>query len=68
VYAILLIPPFPVRILGVVPADPDPDREGSGRWCATLDRILDGWADQPEFDLRWVAAQLARYRIERAGR
>jgi len=57
-----------VRVLGVVPPDPD-TRYQDGNWATgpayyrTLDKILEGWAD-PDVsghDLAWVASKLAGY-------
>ena len=73
VYALRLSgnPPGPVRVLGIVPPDPDP---GPGfpagslrvwqerRYYRTLDAILDGWADQEGLDLAWAEARLDAYR------
>ena len=54
-----------VRVLGVVPPDPDERTSASGyrggTYYRTLDAILDGWADPDVsgFDLAWIEAKLA---------
>lgn len=55
-----------VRVLGVVPADEDTRFEPGGNmdgptYYETLNRILDGYADEPTFDLAWVVNRLADY-------
>jgi hypothetical protein len=46
-----------VLLLATVPADPC---EPGGKWYATLDRLLDGWADPAltGHDLAWFGRRL----------
>lgn len=65
IYAAELRRPFRVRVLGVVPPD-EPRRRHL--WYRTLDHILDGWAEQPTFDLSWIERRLASAVLEAAAR
>ena len=56
--------PGPVRVLGTVPADPEPDIPKSGtNYYRTLDRILDRYPDHcgPTGGLQWVEKRLREY-------
>jgi len=65
VYAVQLSGRCPVRVLGVVPPDPDTRHEtgcyDGETYYRTLDRILDGWAelDAADRDVAWVEQRLA---------
>lgn len=70
-----------VRVLGVIPPDPDEryrkdrpggiawsDRHDCGTYYRTLDKILDGWAD-PDVtghDLAWVVQRLQEHELREA--
>ena len=54
----------PLFILASVPPDPVPDGDRRSLYYASLDAILDGWAEQcgrPD-SLRWVRDRLANHR------
>ena len=55
VYAVQLMPPERVEILGVSPPDPSPD------YYHTLDKVLRGWAEGDKHELAWV-----RFRLQKA--
>ena len=46
----------PVEVLGVVP--PDEDDGWRRTYYRTLDRLLDGWADEPHRSIDWVRDRL----------
>ena len=66
VYAAEQWGPCRVRVLGIVPPDPDERRWDGSPWegkhyYRTLNQILDGWADPDitSHDLAWVEQRLA---------
>lgn len=66
VYAVKLRGGGEVRVLGIVPPDPDERRPNGlpykGTYYRTLDRILEGWADHcgRRGSLEWVREKLAQ--------